>query len=147
MLVAKHFLQLLGTEKEGTVIGMTSSAGLFVAPGISAYSLGKLADLQLTRYISAENSNITAISYHPGIFLTDMHQDAQGFREFAKDTPELAGGVAVWLSTKAAAFLDGRFMAVNWAVDELIARKEEIVSGDLLKIKLGGEFGDAVLQM
>ncbi|KAE9375956.1 NAD(P)-binding protein [Stipitochalara longipes BDJ] len=146
MLVAKYFLQLLGTEKEGKVIDMTSSAGLFVVPGVSAYSLGKLADLQLARYISAENSNVTAISYHPGIVLTDMHQDARGFREFSKDTTELAGGVAVWLSTKAATFLDGRFMAVNWAVDELMARKDEILLGDLLKVKLGGDFGDAVLQ-
>ncbi|EHK19748.1 uncharacterized protein TRIVIDRAFT_46933 [Trichoderma virens Gv29-8] len=145
MLVAKYFLQLLGSEKEGMLIGLSSAAAFMVAPGASAYSLAKLADLQLTRYISVENPNVTAISFHPGIILTDMHDDARGFRHFAKDTPELAGGVAVWLCTKTAAFLNGRYMAVNWAVDELLAKKEEIIAGDLLKIQLGGEFGDAVI--
>lgn len=146
MLVTKYFLQLLGSEREGTLIGLSSAAAFMVAPGVSAYSLAKLADLQLTRYISVENPNVTAVSFHPGIILTDMHEEARGFRHFAKDTPELAGGVAVWLCTKAATFLNGRYVAVNWAVDELLERKEEIIAGDLLKIQLSGEFGDAVIQ-
>ncbi|KAK9429600.1 hypothetical protein V1505DRAFT_373538 [Lipomyces doorenjongii] len=144
MLVAKYFLQVLGTEKKGTIVGVTSGGGLMVIPGISAYSIAKLANLQLSTYISAENPNVTAVAFHPGIVMTDMMTES--FEPFAKDTPALAGGVVVWLSTDAASFMDGRYMTTNWSVDELMTKKEEIVSKDLLKIKLSGDFGDAELQ-
>jgi hypothetical protein len=54
---------------------------------------------------------------------------------------ELVGGTAVFLATPAAQFLSGRLVWANWAMDELVARKEEIVRKDLLKIVLSGEFG------
>ncbi|KAK9350639.1 hypothetical protein V1523DRAFT_419160 [Lipomyces doorenjongii] len=144
MLVAKYFLQVLGTEKKGTIVGVTSGGALMVIPGVSAYSIAKLANLQLSTYISAENPNVTAVAFHPGIVMTDMMTES--FEPFAKDTPELAGGVVLWLSTDAASFMDGRYMTTNWSVDELMTKKEEIVSKDLLKIKLSGDFGDAELQ-
>ncbi|KAK9311469.1 hypothetical protein V1522DRAFT_358573 [Lipomyces starkeyi] len=144
MLVAKYFLQVLGTEKKGTVIGLTSGAGLIIMPGISAYSIAKLGNLQLSVYISAENPNVTTVAFHPGIVMTDMVTES--FKPFAKDTAALAGGVVVWLATDAASFMNGRYMTTNWSVDELIAKKEEIVSKDLLKIKMSGDFGDAELQ-
>ncbi|KAK9241512.1 hypothetical protein V1506DRAFT_556490 [Lipomyces tetrasporus] len=132
MLVAKYFLQVLGTEKKGTVIGLTSGGGLM------------LANLQLSVYISAENPNVTAVAFHPGIVMTDMVTES--FKAFAKDTAALAGGVVVWLATDAASFMNGRYMTTNWSVDELMAKEEEIVSKDLLKIKLSGDFGVAELQ-
>jgi hypothetical protein len=63
------------------------------------------------------------------------------FRKFALDTPELVGGTAVWLATKEAYFLNGRFMSVNWSVDELVARKEDIIKSNDLRMVLQGEFG------
>ncbi|KAK9490685.1 hypothetical protein V1508DRAFT_255054 [Lipomyces doorenjongii] len=144
MLVAKYFLQVLGTEKKGTIVGVTSGGALMVIPGVSAYSIAKLANVQLSTYISAENPNVTAVAFHPGIVMTDMMTES--FEPFAKDTPALAGGVVVWLSTDAASFMDGRYMTTNWSVDELMTKKEEIVSKDLLKVKLSGDFGDAELQ-
>lgn len=44
----------------------------------------------------------------------------------------------MWLHSPEAAFLRGKFVWVNWDVDELKARKEEITSTDLLETKLGG---------
>ena len=63
------------------------------------------------------------------------------FLKFALDTPELVGGMAVWLTTKEAYFLNGRFVSVNWSVDELVARKEDIIKSNDLKMVLLGEFG------
>lgn len=63
------------------------------------------------------------------------------FRKFALDTPELVGGMAVWLTTSKAYFLNGRFVSVNWSVDELVARKKEIIEGNDLKIVVQGKFG------
>lgn len=62
------------------------------------------------------------------------------FTPFAKDTPELAGANCVWLSTDVAKFMHGRYMSTNWSVDEILEKKEDIVSRDLLKIKLTGDF-------
>ena len=66
----------------------------------------------------------------------------ENLRPFAKDTFELAGGVAVWLATEQAAFLNGRYISSNWSVDELVARKEEIVSQEKLLVGIKGEFGE-----
>ena len=54
---------------------------------------------------------------------------------------ELAQGATIYLTTKDAAFLSGRFVFANWSVDELEARKEEIVEKDLLKFAIKAEFG------
>lgn len=110
-----------------------------VIPNISSYCLTKLIDLQLQAFVAAENPNVTAIGLHPGIVDTDL-MDAD-FRHFAKDTLALAGGAAVWLTTDEAKFLSGRYVSANWAVDELVERKEEIVGEGKLKVALVGTFG------
>ena len=65
-----------------------------------------------------------------------------GSEYFAKDSPFLAGGVAVWLASEISAkeedksWLGGRYLSAIWDVDELVARKEEIVQKDLFKLRL-----------
>jgi NAD(P)-dependent dehydrogenase (short-subunit alcohol dehydrogenase family) len=144
-LVARYFLQLLGTEQKATYIGLTSLAATAVIPGLSGYALAKLGSQQLTAYVAAENPNVTAVAYHPGVVTTDMHNEMKDFQPFAFDTPELSGAVAVWLATEAATFLTGRYVTLNWAVDELLALKEEITGSDALKLKVGGNLKDATL--
>ncbi len=46
-------------------------AGLHVMPGGSGYTLSKLAIIQLTAYITAENLGVNAIAIHPGLVQTD----------------------------------------------------------------------------
>jgi NAD(P)-dependent dehydrogenase (short-subunit alcohol dehydrogenase family) len=133
------FLKLLGKERKGSIINLTSTLAYRAIPTTSSYSLSKLVSLQIQAFVAAENPNVTAVSLHPGIVLTDMTMDM--FRPFAKDTPELVGGIAVWLSTEKAAFLSGRYVESNWSVDDLAARKDEIVSQGKLSIVLKGEFG------
>lgn len=132
MLSAKYFLQLLGSEKQGNIIVISSAAGLVTIPGSSSYMLSKLVEMPFARSISAENPNVTAVAIHPGIIETDMISDS--FRPFAKDTPLLPGGVAVWLTTDAAKFLNGRYMSANWDVVEMMARKAEFEGTETLQI-------------
>jgi NAD(P)-dependent dehydrogenase (short-subunit alcohol dehydrogenase family) len=139
--VTSYFLRLLGKERPGTIIFLSSGLGLMTLPGSSGYSITKLSDLQLASYAAAENDNVTAVAIHPGIVLTDMASDF--WKQYAKDTPELAGAVCVWLSTPAATFLSGRFTTANWDVEELMSRKEEIVKKNLLTVKLEGDFATA----
>lgn len=52
------------------------------------------------------------------------------------DTPDLAGGFIVWYTKGQRSWLNGRYLSVNWDVDELEAMKEEIVKGDKLKMRM-----------
>lgn len=45
---------------------------------------------------------------------------------------QLSSEFIVWASSKEAAFLTGRFVWANWDVDELIAKKIEILEKDLV---------------
>lgn len=56
---------------------------------------------------------------------------------FSKDTHELAGGAAVWLASDDARFMNGRYLSASWDVNEVMARKEDIVARDLLKVRIG----------
>lgn len=138
-LLTSHFLKALPSTSHGTIINFTSGIGWGVYPGNSAYSMGKLVNLHMAAYVAAEQTNVTSVSVHPGLVLTSM--TAEPFRRFAFDTPELVGGVAVWLSTEKARFMNGRVMNCNWDVDDLYERREEIQSGNLLQIDLQGKFG------
>ena len=131
-------MKLLG-DKKGSVVNLTTGAAVMVFPTMSSYSISKLASLQLAAFVAAENPNVTAVALHPGIAMTDMTLPM--FVPFAKDTPELIGGVGVWLATEKAAFLSGKYIESNWSVDDLAARKDEIVSEGKLTISLKGEFG------
>lgn len=51
---------------------------------------------------------------------------------------DLSANFILWATTPEADFLKGRFAWVNWDIDELKARKSEILEKDLLKYTLGG---------
>ena len=55
-------------------------------------------------------------------------------------TAELAGAFAVYLTTERAGHLNGRFVSVNWDIEELEARKNEIILEGLLTEGLKGVF-------
>ncbi|RFU28093.1 hypothetical protein B7463_g8251, partial [Scytalidium lignicola] len=140
-LVTQHFLRLLGSENCGTIINVTSYSAVGIDPGESQYALTKLANLQFSTSLAVERPNVVAVSLRPGMVASEM--TLESFKKFSVDTPELAGGVSVWLATKEASFMNGRFMDVNWDVAELVERKNEILQGNLFKLDLTGNFGQS----
>lgn len=82
------------------------------------------------------------ISLHPGVVYTSAIERASGGRGRDLpiwDDPSLAAHMALWLSSPAAAFLHGRFIWANWDADELVARREEILSDHgFLKVGITG---------
>lgn len=52
------------------------------------------------------------------------------------DKPELAGDSMVWLTAVRREWLAGRYVSVTWDMEEFLGRKQNIVEGDLLKIRL-----------
>ncbi|GCB17150.1 3-oxoacyl-[acyl-carrier-protein] reductase FabG [Aspergillus awamori] len=126
-LMTQHFLQLNGKDREVTIINVASAAALNSLPCLSSYSLSKLCQIRLQDFRTPWNRQ-------------DPH-DPSCLRTFFKNTFELVGGVTVWLASEQATFMNGRYMSVNWSVDELVERKDETVSNGLLSIRLQGKFG------
>jgi hypothetical protein len=52
------------------------------------------------------------------------------------ETPKLAADTVVYLTEKRIDWLAARYISATWDVEELLSKKEEIVSGDKLKVKL-----------
>ncbi|KAK3660876.1 hypothetical protein LTR56_000634 [Elasticomyces elasticus] len=130
--VTQAYLRAHRTRSPDTprvVINIPSGAAhLPYAPGAAAYACSKLASAKLTEYLHHEN---------PEWIATDLARKAG---RKAPDTPELPAGFAVWLATQpeAKAVLNGRFIWANWDVTELLARRDEILSKDLLTLTLKG---------
>jgi hypothetical protein len=57
---------------------------------------------------------------------------AQAKRAGFVDEELLPAHFFVWLTTPEATFLNGRFVFANWDAEQLVARKDEIASSDLL---------------
>lgn len=52
------------------------------------------------------------------------------------DDPSLCGAFLVWLTKERRPWLSGRYLSANWDVDELVTMKDEIVTGDKLKMRM-----------
>jgi hypothetical protein len=52
------------------------------------------------------------------------------------DTPDLCGGFIVWLTKGNKRWLNGRYLSAAWDVDELEAKKYEIIEGNKLKVRM-----------
>jgi NAD(P)-dependent dehydrogenase (short-subunit alcohol dehydrogenase family) len=63
--MTQSFLKLVGDSKPATIINVASAGGISVIPHTSSYSLSKLVQIQMQRFVAVENPNITAISLHP----------------------------------------------------------------------------------
>ncbi|KAI0395818.1 NAD(P)-binding protein [Xylariaceae sp. FL0594] len=140
-LMSRSFINQLPSIEEttATIINLTTGAAWKGSPFLAGYGMSKLVVQQQIPAIAATYPSITAVALHPGLQETDMLP--QAMRRFDRDSPELAGGVAVWLCHPHARFLSGRVVASEWDVDDLVARKEEIEASADLTIDLMGKFG------
>lgn len=127
---------------------MSSAAASFSLPGMSAYSISKLVEIRLAEFLHAgkllslphriqpelmsgiEHSTVRTFAVHPGLVPTDMVVGA--FAAQTIDPPELSGGLSLYLSTLRADFLRGKFVSVNWDVNELEVHSSEIAEKKLL---------------
>ena len=53
----------------------------------------------------------------------------------------MTGGTILWLTNPRADFLRGRWLSVNWRVDELEAKKDVIVGQNLFKTAFNAQLG------
>jgi NAD(P)-dependent dehydrogenase (short-subunit alcohol dehydrogenase family) len=144
------------------MIYVSSGAVHFHPAPHRAYASDKMAATNLFLHLAEEFQPEQAqiIAFHPGSVLTAVGKamgldenslpwdngktfsSSQNFNRSlipSATIENLPADFSVWLSTKAASFLHGRFVWANWDVDELVAMKPKIQSEPgFLKMGLQG---------
>ncbi|KAH6985393.1 hypothetical protein EDB80DRAFT_872952 [Ilyonectria destructans] len=112
-----------------------------IAP--SKYCISKLAQMRITEHVAEQfgSRGLFSAVVHPGAVATEMALDASpddNFKQYLIDDPELCGYFFVWLTRQPGSlqWLNGRFLSAKWDPDELIAQKQQVLEGDLLKLEL-----------
>ena len=113
-------------RKDGAVIIVSSIGGLRGSPVIGAYNISKAADFQLARNLATEfgvdNSRVNCIA--PGLIKTDFAKALWDNPDTLKRSlsgtplkrigePEEIAGAAVYLASKAGAYMTGQMMVVD----------------------------------
>jgi NAD(P)-dependent dehydrogenase (short-subunit alcohol dehydrogenase family) len=138
-LVSRAFLPLLLKGDQKTIVNVGSVGGHRTTNGASAYQMCKFAVLRFTQFLVAEyeEQGLLAFTIHPGGVKTEL---ATGMPEymhvFLNDSAELCGDNVAWMTQNRQEWLAGRYYSVTWDVDELLAKKDEIVQGDKLKMRM-----------
>ncbi|KAF1980346.1 oxidoreductase-like protein [Bimuria novae-zelandiae CBS 107.79] len=130
-LVTQPFFPLLMTSTHKVLLNISSIGALMGGGYSSAYRTSKLALVRFTEVLDIENgpqtkNGVVAIAAHPGGMKTEL----------ALHLPEKWHAELVDTVEERREWLGGRYVSVNWDVGELEARKENVLRGDLLKVRL-----------
>jgi NAD(P)-dependent dehydrogenase (short-subunit alcohol dehydrogenase family) len=124
--------------------------------GFACYKTSKAATARFYSALAYDYPELSVFCVQPGAVLTDMLIEAGYEKDKWKgegngaadelDDASLSAGFMVWLASPEARFLNGKYLWVNWDVDELKARAKEIEGSSLLNLGLiGWPFGSAGL--
>ncbi|EDU40399.1 conserved hypothetical protein [Pyrenophora tritici-repentis Pt-1C-BFP] len=136
-LIAHHFIPLL-KESHGakTFIAINSFASCIINGHIAntAYCISKFAQARLVEFLSEQYSKdgILAIASDLVSLLLLFFLDYSDRVDLTDDV-SLCGAFCVWLSHEKRMWLGGRLLGATWDIDELLQKKFEIESQDLLK--------------
>ncbi|MFN4225777.1 MAG: SDR family oxidoreductase [Hyphomonas sp.] len=130
-IISNHWLiQMVAPQmkerKDGAIIIVSSIGGLRASPVIGAYNISKAADFQLARNLAAEfgADNIRVNCIAPGLIKTDFAKALWDNPETLKRAltgtplrrigePDEIAGAAVYLASKAGAYMTGQMMVVD----------------------------------
>ena len=133
-VVSNHWLANLvlpemGRKKDGVIIIVSSIGGLKGSDKLGAYAISKAADMQLARNLAIEwgAKNIRANCIAPGLIKTDFakalweNEDIRQHYESLTPLKRLGepidiGGIAVFLASKAGAFITGQTIVADGGV-------------------------------
>lgn len=140
-LVTRALLPLMLASKDSlrTVVNMSSIGANILTPGGSGYSMGKLALLRFGEFLNADYAADGVLSFgiHPGAVPTELALGMpKEIHAVLVDSPELAGDCIMWMTAERREWLAGRYVSVNWDMEELLGKREAIEKGDLLKVRL-----------
>ncbi|EXK30501.1 hypothetical protein FOXG_16956 [Fusarium oxysporum f. sp. lycopersici 4287] len=138
-LSARYFIALLLKSSAKTIINISSVGAQIVLPGASAYQTSKFVLCRFTEFIDKKyyEQGLVAISIHPGGIKTQLALNIPpAMHSHLNDRLELAADTMVWLSRERRDWLSGRFITVNWDMEELENMKKEILQRNLLKFRM-----------
>lgn len=148
-MMTKMYLQhrsahISDSASAAVVININSKGSYGMSfPGFSSYAPSKSALGRWNEIIASEVPDTRArfISVHPGVVETEMFISSGLVGKVPEDytNVKLTADFTLWACSNEAAFLNGRFLHVNWDVDELVQRKDEILEKKLLVSSLSGE--------
>jgi len=143
-LITQSYLRHRETLKTSTtapaVVITINTVGAFNfrIPNLASYGASKSGLWRLMELVAVDVPETTArfISIHPGAVKSDMLSKSGLDGAFEVTDSKLTADFVVWSTSEEAKFLSGRFVYVNWDVDELIAGKETILEKDLFRTAL-----------
>ena len=139
-LTIKYLLPLLLSSPQGAkaIVNVTSFASHFANMPLG-FGISELANNRLTEGVAElhKAQGIVAYAVHPGMILTTPPPGLpQHCLDQLHDSPGLCGAFLIWLVKEQREWLSGRYMSANWDVEELEAKKEEIIREDKLKFRM-----------
>ena len=138
-LMTRCFLPLVLDSRDKTIVVMSSVGAHHTIPGGSSYETTKLAVLKVNNYLMEEYGSRGLLVYAvaPGGVNTDM---ANGFpaesMHLLTDTPRLVADTMTFLTAERREWLAARYVDSRWDMSELVARKEDVVKNNLLKVQM-----------
>jgi NAD(P)-dependent dehydrogenase (short-subunit alcohol dehydrogenase family) len=152
LLCSRAVLPGMLARRRGRIVNIASGAGTRAIPYLSAYVTSKASLIRLTENLTAEvdEFGVRVFALQPGTVRTAMAESvlnsaearqrmpwfAEMFEKGQDVPPELAGRLVVLLASGQADALSGRFLAVEWDVEGLVRRADEIVGSDALTLRL-----------
>jgi short-subunit dehydrogenase len=121
------------------MIHVSYSGALTARPGSGSYCSSKLTILRWTETLRPEFEDKCLVTYciNPGAIKTKSTEAASGkVRNRFSDRPEIADDTIAWLVAERREWLGGQYMSCPRDMEELMAKKEEIVTQDKLKMRL-----------
>ncbi|KAI0399239.1 hypothetical protein F4802DRAFT_56159 [Xylaria palmicola] len=138
-LLNHFFVPLLLASETRTSIVVSSYGALCVHPGASGYQSTKFAACRLAEFVAAEyeSRGLVCLAIHPGGVRTELALNMpQEMWAVLIDEPALPAHTIVWLSSQHRPWLNGRFISVNWDMEELESKKDQIVKDNSLKFRM-----------
>jgi NAD(P)-dependent dehydrogenase (short-subunit alcohol dehydrogenase family) len=152
LLCSRAVLPGMLARRRGRIVNVASGAGTHPIPNLSAYVTSKAALIRMTENLAAEvdSFGIRAFAIQPGTVRTAMVETVlqseagrrlmpwffQVFEQGRDLPPEPAGRLVVFLASGQVDGLSGRFVAVEWDVEGLARRAEELANTDALTLRL-----------
>ena len=129
LLICQALIPAMADRKQGSVIFVTSIAGLQASDGLGIYGMSKAAEAALMRNLAAEHgpSGVRVNCIAPGLVKTDfaraLWEDAEKLAKTTSayplrrmGTPDEIAGTAVWLAAPAGGFVTGQTIVVDGGV-------------------------------
>lgn len=140
-IVTQQFLRNKPKGKTAVVLNVASMGAHMRFPlvGFSGYNGSKIGQVRIFESIRFEHPEVRFINIHPGNIQSD------GFVKSKSPVPRdgmtdgvVTGQFLVWLVSEEADFLSGRFVWAEWDIDELKAKRTEILEQNLLLTTIDG---------